>query len=48
MFSAIYDECRNESLYAECRYAECRGAPYTLLLNLTWYPSVILSDTQLC
>jgi hypothetical protein len=26
MLSVIYAECRNKPHYAECRYAECRGA----------------------
>ncbi len=26
VLNVIYAECRNLAYYAECRYAECRGA----------------------
>jgi hypothetical protein len=28
MLFVVYAECRQQALYVECRYAECRGTLY--------------------
>jgi hypothetical protein len=30
MLSVLYAECHIQALYGECRYAECRGAKYSI------------------
>jgi hypothetical protein len=42
MLNVIYAECLKYDLYAECRYAECRGAVMNTLLQSTPAQRIIL------